>query len=111
VHADRNLILMSPESQSQSLSNTEVKNASGKTLTENGVPDGGIRERIEGAEGACNPIRTTMPTTQSSQGLNHYLKTIHGLIHASSCICRRGWPCWAPMEGEAFIPIKVGPPV
>jgi len=31
----------------------------------------GIRERIEGAEGACNPIRTTIPTNQSFQGLNH----------------------------------------
>jgi len=43
-----------------------------------GVPVGGVRERIEGAEGVCNPIRTTIPTNQSSQGLNHYPKTTHG---------------------------------
>jgi len=47
--------------------------------TKNRTPVGGIRERSEGAEGACYPIRTTMPTNQSFQGLNHYPKTIHGL--------------------------------
>jgi len=51
--------------------------------TENGVPIGGIRERIEGAERVCNPIRT-ISTNQSSQGPNHYPKT-----YGSSCICSR----------------------
>jgi len=37
---------LSPERHSQSMSNTEV-NRGGKTLTENGVPVGGIIERIE----------------------------------------------------------------
>jgi len=63
--------------------------------TENKVPIGGVRERIEGAEGNCNPIRTTIPTNQSSQGLNHYPK-IHGQIHGSSCITngrRSPWTC------------------
>jgi len=55
--------------------------------TENGIPSGGIRERIERAEGACNLIRTTMPTNQSSQGLNHYLNTIYRLAFESNCIC------------------------
>jgi len=32
----------------------------------------GVRERIEGAERTCNPIRIIIPTNQSSQGLNHY---------------------------------------
>jgi hypothetical protein len=40
--------------------------------TESRVPNGGIRERIEGAEGVCNPIeRTTISIKQipqSSQG-------------------------------------------
>jgi len=36
------------------------------------VPIGGVRERIEGAEGAYNPIRTTIATNQSSQGLNNH---------------------------------------
>jgi len=74
-------------------------------------PIGGIRERIEGAEEACNPIRTTMPTNQSSQRLNHYPKTIHGQTHGSNCLCSRGWPFWTTMGGKAFGPAKVGSPV
>jgi len=61
--------------------------------TENGVPIGGVRERIEGVEGVCNPIKTTITTNQSSQGLNHHPKSTHGQTHGSSCICSRGWPC------------------
>jgi len=60
--------------------------------TENGVPIGGVRERIEGAEGTCNPIRTTIPTNQSFPGLNHYPKSTHEQTHGSSCVCSRGWP-------------------
>jgi len=78
--------------------------------TENGVPIGGIRERIEGAEGACNLMRTTISTNQSSQRLNHYSKSTHGQTHGSSCICSRGWPCWAPMEGKVLGPDKAGFP-
>lgn len=37
------------------------------------MPVGGIRERIKGAEAACNPIRT-IPTNQTSQGLNQLLR-------------------------------------
>jgi len=77
--------------------------------TDNEAPIGGIRERIEGAEGVCNPIRTTS-TNQSSQELNHHPKRTHGLTHGSSCICSRGWPCWTPMGGEALGPAKAGPP-
>jgi len=77
-------------------------------LTENGVRIGGVRERTEGTEGACNPIRT-IPTIQNSEGLNHHPKTTHGQTHGSSCICR-GWPCWVPMGGEALGPVKAGPP-
>jgi len=79
--------------------------------TENRTPIGGIRERIERAKGASDPIRTTTPTNQSFQGLNHYPKTIHGLTHGSSCICSRGWPYWAPVEGKGLGPAKVGLPV
>jgi len=70
--------------------------------TENGVSTGGVRERTEGAEGVCNCIRTTKPTNQSSQGLNHHPKTTHWQTHGSSCISSRGWPCWAPMGGEVL---------
>jgi len=57
--------------------------------TENRTPLGGIRGRIERAEGACISIWTTMPTNQSSQGLNHYQKTIHELTLGYNCICSR----------------------
>jgi hypothetical protein len=44
-----------------------------------------------------------MPSTnQSSQGLNHQPRSTHGGTHGSSCICNRGWPCWASMRGEAL---------
>jgi len=46
--------------------------------TDNRVPNGRVRERIEGAEEVCNPIRTTIPTNQSSQGLNHHPKSTYG---------------------------------
>ena len=50
--------------------------------TEYWNPNGGVRGRIEGAEGDCNPIgRTTLSTNQtpqSSQVLNHQLKSTHG---------------------------------
>jgi hypothetical protein len=78
--------------------------------TEHRVPNGGVRERTEGAEGVYNPIgRTTISanqTPQSSQGLNHQPKITHGDSYGSSCICSRGWPCWASMGGEALDPVK-----
>jgi len=76
--------------------------------TESLVSSGGVRERIEGAEGVCNPIRTTIPTNQSSQWLNHHPKSTCGQTHGSSCICSRGWPCWATMGGEALGHAKAG---
>jgi len=69
-------------------------------LTEKGTNIGGIRERIERAEGASNSIRTTMPTNQSSQWPNHSPKTMHGLTHGSNCIFSRRRSCWAPVEEE-----------
>jgi hypothetical protein len=81
--------------------------------TEHGDPNGGVRRKIEGAEGVYNPIRrTTISTKQipllllSSQGLNHQPKNTHGGIHGSSCICSRGWPYLASMEREALGPVK-----
>jgi hypothetical protein len=47
--------------------------------TEHKVPNGGARERTQGAEGICSLIvGTTIGTNQypqSSQGLNHQLKS------------------------------------
>ena len=77
--------------------------------TECGIPNGGVRERTEGAEGVCNPIgRTTMSTNQtpqSSQGLNHQPKSTHGEMHSSSHIRSRGWPCGTPIR-KALGPVK-----
>jgi len=49
-------------------------------------PVEGIRERTGRAEEARDPICTTMPTSQSFQGLSHYPKTIHGLTLSSNLI-------------------------
>jgi len=57
--------------------------------TEDSTTLGGIRGSIERVEGACNPIKTTMPSNQSFQGQNHYWKTIHELTQGSNCICSR----------------------
>jgi hypothetical protein len=47
-----------------------------------------IRERTEGAEGICNPIRRTILTDQSFQSLNHEPRSTLGGIHGSSHIQR-----------------------
>jgi hypothetical protein len=77
---------------------------------EQGVPNGGVREKTEGAEGVCNPVGgttiSTNQTPQSSQGLNHQPRSTHGGTDGFSCIGSRGWPCWASMRGEAFGPVK-----
>ena len=74
--------------------------------TEHRVPNGGARERTQGAEGVCSPIGGTTIWTnqypQSSQGLNHQPKSTHGGTYGSSCICSRGWPCSISLGGEAL---------
>jgi hypothetical protein len=78
--------------------------------TELRVPNGGVRERTEGAEGICDVIgkRTisTNQTPQSSQGLNYQPKSTQGGTHGSSRICSKGWPCRTPMGREALSPVK-----
>jgi hypothetical protein len=72
-----------------------------------GFHNGGSRESIEGPEGVCNPIgRTTIPTNQSSQGLNYQPRNTHGENHDFRRICSRGWPCQASMGEEALGPVK-----
>jgi len=84
MHAEKDWIWISPERHTQSMSNTEVSASSKPLNWEQDPLGGGIRGRIERVEGACNPIRTTMPTNQSFQGLNHYLPG-----QGSNCICSR----------------------
>jgi hypothetical protein len=47
----------------------------GLRMSQRIVPNGGVREMTEGAEGVCNPIGTTIISTnqtlQTSQGLNY----------------------------------------
>ena len=47
---------------------------------------------------------TKQADLKSSQVLNHQPKSTHGGTHGSSCICSRGWPCWASMGEEALGP-------
>jgi hypothetical protein len=87
-------------------------------LTEPRDPNRRVRGRTEGTEGNYNIIGrktvSTNQTPQSSQGLNHQPKCIHGGIHGSYYICSRGLPSLAPMRGEvighveACCPLKGG---
>jgi hypothetical protein len=73
-------------------------------------PNGRGRRRTEVSEEDCNPIGRTISTywtTQSSQGLSHHPKIIHGGIHASSYICSKGWHYLASIRGEALGPVMV----
>jgi hypothetical protein len=38
---------------------------------------------------------------------NHQSKKTHHGKNGSSYICRRGWPSWSSMGGEALGPVKV----
>jgi hypothetical protein len=81
--------------------------------TKHEVPNGGIRERTEGAEGVYYPIgKTTMSTNQTlqrSQGLNQQPKGTCGATHGSIHMCSIGWPCWmsvrvkGPLGCESYI--------
>jgi len=79
--------------------------------TEHRGPNGGVRERTEGAEVAYISIgRTTISTNQifqSSQGLKHKPKSTHGGTHGFSCICSRRWHCLASVGEEALGPVKL----
>jgi hypothetical protein len=64
---------------------------------EPGHHKGKVRVRTEGAKRDCNSIgRTTVSTnlnSQSSPGLSHQSKSIHGLFHDPYYIYNRGLPC------------------
>ena len=73
--------------------------------TEYRDPSESAREKIDKAEGVCNPIGKTVSNNQipqSSQGLNYHSKSTHGGNHASSCICSRGRPYLASIGGETL---------
>ena len=78
-------------------------------LTEHWDANGEVRGRTKGAEGVCNPLRTKISTNQipqSSQGLNHQPKSIHGGTNGSSYICNREWHYLATMGRKALGPVK-----
>jgi hypothetical protein len=98
--ADRNLVWLFPERFYQHLTNTDADTANQHTEPED--TNGGVRGRTKEAEGDCNTIGRTISvnwTTQSSQGLNHHLKSTHGGSHSSRYICSRGWPSLTTMGG------------
>jgi len=77
--------------------------------TKQGDPNGGVREKIEGAEWVYNPIgRKTVSTNQAPSDLpgikppsNEYTWT-----HDSNHICSRGWHCPASMGRKVLGPVK-----
>ena len=102
VHAERRLICLSPEWALEIHRQMFAANH----WTECGVPNREVRERTEGVEGICNLIgRTTISTNQTPPelpGTSHQQRS----THSSSCICSRGWPCHASVEGEVLGPVK-----
>jgi hypothetical protein len=94
VLTDRSLIWLSPERFCQSLTNTE-KELSPNHWSECRVPDGGVGEGTEGAEGFCSPMEgatvSTGQTPWSSWGLDQQPNNTDGGTHGSSLICGRGW--------------------
>jgi hypothetical protein len=75
-----------------------------------GTPIKELGEGLIELKGFCNLIgRITVSnnqTPQSSQGLNNQPKSIHGVTHGPSHICRRGCPCQASKGKEALDPVK-----
>jgi hypothetical protein len=62
--------------------------------------------RTGGLEGDCNPLGRTMWagwTTQSSHGLDHQLRSVHGGINGSRYICSRGWTCLTSIGGRLLV--------
>ncbi|XP_076796740.1 uncharacterized protein LOC117715751 isoform X2 [Arvicanthis niloticus] len=77
---------------------------------EHGVPNGGVRERTEGAEGVCNPIGRTISTNQtrqSSQGLNYQPRSTNEGTHGSSRIYSRRRSFRTSMGGEVLGAVKL----
>jgi hypothetical protein len=79
-------------------------------LMQHSVPNEGARESNQGADCSCSPIGGTSIWSsqypQSSLGLNHQSKKIHGGTHVSSCICSSDWPSRSSMGGEALGLVK-----
>jgi hypothetical protein len=70
------------------------------------IPNGGVGEGTEGAEGICSPTEgatvSTGQTPLSTQGLDHQPKNTHGATHGAGHICGREWPCCTSVEVEAL---------
>ena len=83
------------------------------------VPNGGVGEVTEGAEGVCSPMEgatvstcQTPPTPPSSreQSANQRMHR-EGRTHGSGYICGRGWSCCISVGGEALRPEGFDAPV
>ena len=87
----------------------QVQTLTANVWTEPRDPNGRVTGRSEGTKGDFDPIARTATdqTSQSSQGLNHQLKSIHGWVHGSSYIQSRGLPYLTSMRREVLVPVKV----
>jgi len=70
-----------------------------------------LKKRIEGAEGVCSPIRTTIPTNQSSQGLNHYPRLhMNGPMAPAAYVAEDGF-VGHQWEDKSLVRPRLDPPV
>jgi hypothetical protein len=92
----------------QSLTNTEVEAHSQPLDWAGGVPDRGVGEGTEGAEGVRSPMEgATISRDQnlwSSWGLDHQPKNTHEATHGIGYLSTRGWPCLTSVGEEALGP-------
>ena len=82
---------------------------------EHSIPNGGAREKTEGAKYVCMPIEETTIWTiqypQSLQGLNYQPKGTHGGTYSSKCICSRGCLVVCQWEEMSLVLWRLDAPV
>jgi hypothetical protein len=107
--ADRSLIWLSPERFCKSLTNRGECSQPTIGLSM-GVPDEGVGEGTEGAEGACRPMDGAIVSTGQTHthlellGIGPTTKEYTWSDHGTGHICVRGWPYWILVGGEALGP-------
>jgi hypothetical protein len=98
VYAERSLIWLSPEMSCQSLTNRRGTCSKPNIVLSVGVPNRGVRERIEGVDGVCNTIgKTTISTNQSPLPELPRTKSSAKEYTWLQLHISRGWPCQASM--------------
>ena len=95
------------------------KNRSWCSQPSNGLSTGSTVEELEKRPKELKGVASLRikqqyePTNnpQSSQGLNHQPKNIHGRTHGSSYTCSRGWPFQTSMRGGVMGHVKAWCPI